>query len=922
MKNKIYLSLSFFLIGLIVYSQEKELSFSYRNADKIELDTTGFSNLKSLDLSGNNIKILPSEVLMAKNLKKIKLNDCRQLDLKVVLQQLAKLPIEELEVNSSNITYVPIEISKLSSLKKVSLANNHLTHLPWYLNYLKNIEGLNFANNAISEIDVKLGDLHELKSLNLSYNPVINKPGTMKKISKTSVEILKLNGLANQEEEWTLPPNVRVLELNELKGKTPKKINNAGLIEELSLKANGLQCLDLKELSDAFASKKLGNVVIENNNIVKVSSGKYWLEIKQLEIKVNKMSEATGFANFTKLEQLKLSAGDSGSYVIILNAISSDSLKDLSLVSFPYSKLPVSINNFVSLESIDVHSSKIVTIDSEIKKLKNLQKLDIQNCGAIANDEIEKIKKEHPKLVLYHSVLEEKSNNQTAGKRFINKPIPDLVLPFEKKKVDPTLPINLVMKDGSKINIEPNSIVDANGKPYTKSVDVIYETYKSPEEIFLSGIPMEADSAGQKFNFASAGMFKIEARAETGQQLYLKKGKDIKIDFTSNSPNDSYNFYALDTVKKNWVETGKDDVIKTKKVKPFPIFKDTIKDLNPTKVLYTSFYFYSSNFQKNKEAPEFNISIGGHKRASYYDTIVYPADEFVSIKRYDWQYAGNDRKAFIKSIATSKGLFKNYNQRDRGIFKNKSKTSWSLEEGVEMLVFPDIVNDCYIMRFASLTDSLDFQVIPITHKNRASDIQTANKKMYNDYSKLHKDNRASRSFRMSSFFGQYRIQEKELTARKNLLEAYSNRQVSYEKYMEMYDSYYNNTEDSILKRSVTGNTIQRSFSLQGFGIYNCDYFQRLPNPMDVYVKFKDRETEEKVKLRQLTLIDLNENALVSLDHNHVKLAKNRVYWFFVQDENGQLNFASEKIEEGFSAKLSTKLIKAKTIEEFRKEIAR
>ncbi|MBX7094265.1 MAG: DUF4670 domain-containing protein [Flavobacteriales bacterium] len=134
---------------------------------------------------------------------------------------------------------------------------------------------------------------------------------------------------------------------------------------------------------------------------------------------------------------------------------------------------------------------------------------------------------------------------------------------------------------GTKITIPKNSISDNNGNIVKGKVDILFREFHTTEEIILSGIPMTYDSAGTQYHFESAGMFDIRAQ-QNGNNLNIAPNAKIKIELASDKKDARFNFYELDTIQRNWVYLGKEQVKgKNKKEEKGEIItvKNNIKDL-------------------------------------------------------------------------------------------------------------------------------------------------------------------------------------------------------------------------------------------------------------------------------------------------------------------------------------------------------
>ncbi len=136
-------------------------------------------------------------------------------------------------------------------------------------------------------------------------------------------------------------------------------------------------------------------------------------------------------------------------------------------------------------------------------------------------------------------------------------------------KIDPPLSINIPFDTlsfrveegkkhhhftGSNVMIPKNAFVDEDGFSVCGEVSVLYREFHSPEEIFLSGIPM--GNMGDEKNPAlqSAGMFEMKA-FQGGSELDLAAGKNISIELAAYRNSDGFSIFQLNENNK-WVETG------------------------------------------------------------------------------------------------------------------------------------------------------------------------------------------------------------------------------------------------------------------------------------------------------------------------------------------------------------------------------
>jgi len=103
---------------------------------------------------------------------------------------------------------------------------------------------------------------------------------------------------------------------------------------------------------------------------------------------------------------------------------------------------------------------------------------------------------------------------------------------------------------GTQIIIPSNAFVYTNGNDYTGDVVLSIREITSPAQIIAADVDMGYDTAGISGVFQTAGMFEIKATGN-GQELQLKNGKEIEVNFMSTSGG-QFNFYKYDDATANW----------------------------------------------------------------------------------------------------------------------------------------------------------------------------------------------------------------------------------------------------------------------------------------------------------------------------------------------------------------------------------
>ena len=161
--EELYLGLPMSMVTeLLVEMDKKKLNWITVIPGKLCLN---MPLLKHLDLSYNQIKVLPKEIGSLAALK-------------------------WLTLNNNQIKVLPKEIGKLAALEHIYLNNNQIKALPKEIGSLAALEWLILYNNQIEELPKKTGNLTALKYLFLDNNQIIALPNGIGKL--TTLETLSL----------------------------------------------------------------------------------------------------------------------------------------------------------------------------------------------------------------------------------------------------------------------------------------------------------------------------------------------------------------------------------------------------------------------------------------------------------------------------------------------------------------------------------------------------------------------------------------------------------------------------------------------------------------------------------------------------------------------------------------------------------
>ncbi|MCI5059028.1 MAG: hypothetical protein MRY83_23145 [Flavobacteriales bacterium] len=130
-------------------------------------------------------------------------------------------------------------------------------------------------------------------------------------------------------------------------------------------------------------------------------------------------------------------------------------------------------------------------------------------------------------------------------------PIKGADIEFETFVFDANEGQRIQTKRGTSYAIPPNSFQFEDGTMVQGEVEFWSREFHDPMEVFLSGIPMEYDSAGVEHKFESAGMLDVKA-FQDGKKLELVPGKQIDVSLMATSDDDKFNLYQLDSESGAW----------------------------------------------------------------------------------------------------------------------------------------------------------------------------------------------------------------------------------------------------------------------------------------------------------------------------------------------------------------------------------
>jgi len=211
-------------------------------------------------------------------------------------------------------------------------------------------------------------------------------------------------------------------------------------------------------------------------------------------------------------------------------------------------------------------------------------------------------------------------------------------IPYQEFEIEPGENVKLTSERGTEIHIPSHAFTYKSGESPTGKVTIQFREFHNPLEFFLSGIPMEYDSAGTKYTFESAGMIDIKGNCN-GKEVIVKQGKNIDINLASDNDDPKFNLYNLDKNTGFWSCLGKDKIIKNNISDNFTDKEKKISESNLSETNLSEFDINSSYMSEiiepiipQKADPQkyvFNLDNDKDKfpELAMYEEVLFEVDE-------------------------------------------------------------------------------------------------------------------------------------------------------------------------------------------------------------------------------------------------------------------------------------------------------
>lgn len=206
-----------------------------------------------IDLSQQNLEIIPGKLLHYKRLEHIDLSNNKLVELSIDIKKWTN--IKSIDLSNNSIQKIPAELGSLHTLKYfLFLQKNDIKIIPVSLGNLHQLEYLNLAHNQLIYLPNELGLLSQLRVLHLEYNQLLTVPCSLfrlknlKEIHLNNNELTKLACLEIDEETSAL--EILNLSFNQLQTLSfSKRVVTYKNLKELYINNNELEELPIELLS-------------------------------------------------------------------------------------------------------------------------------------------------------------------------------------------------------------------------------------------------------------------------------------------------------------------------------------------------------------------------------------------------------------------------------------------------------------------------------------------------------------------------------------------------------------------------------------------------------------------------------------------------------------------------------------------------
>jgi hypothetical protein len=409
---------------------------------------------------------------------------------------------------------------------------------------------------------------------------------------------------------------------------------------------------------------------------------------------------------------------------------------------------------------------------------------------------------------------------------FINPPLKGVNIGYTEYTLPAKADTVLDYQTGSLIYVPKDAFLDKDGNAINENVILKYRELHDPADFFLSGIPMNYDSAGTTYFFESAGMADISAFDSKGNLLFANPKSPIRIGMASPQKDDRYNVYNLDSIARKWKFIAKD----TSKYVSATI-DTTHKQMDSLKQ-----FSYTPVVKKVVEADTDNLI----QKENINNVVEITQSLIVPKKANSGQYhfkISFSKKDFPEMAGYENVLFE-VDSSDKEFKSQYASITW---ENVKLM--NGAKENEYVVTFSKGTETHSFNVHPIFESNDYNAALIFYTKKFNNYKNAY----------LQKIDNEKKEQEKKKLEQKTLNEKRIT-EMNEASNMQMI------WQQRLAAKMQTENIFFRTLQINNFGVWNCDCPATLPQGAKLIADFRD-EKGNKLSLDKVYLVEKGKNAV-------------------------------------------------------------
>jgi len=393
-------------------------------------------------------------------------------------------------------------------------------------------------------------------------------------------------------------------------------------------------------------------------------------------------------------------------------------------------------------------------------------------------------------------------------------------------------------ESGSKIIVPEKAFVDKNGKTVTGNVDITYKEMHDKPDIFLAGIPMEYDSAGTIYNLESAGMVEIRGY-KNGKEVSIAPGKSLRVNLASQYPGTDYNVYELDTTARNWVHKGKDSVI-------LESVESLLSSINEVEPITSEAEAKAQEIKIKTELVAVQNEIKTLKKSAPIEPIKATSDK--------WTFNIEVDEKDFPEIAVYSNTMWEVDESTKKFNPKHSEIEWE-----DVTISKN--NATYSIMFSNYSQKISYDAKPVYAG-----------KYYTSAKQIFEQKFADYSAKLLARKEQEAVLQSQLAhAKKQWLD-----QEAQRKYNQAFIAERRRVSDSMKAAAIveyeqtadqraTASSITRSFTIDNFGVWNCDRATSIENKKHSLVSFRD-QNNKPIEIHTICLVNESRNSIYDLNY--------------------------------------------------------